>query len=291
MTTEHSTADRVRAGELISGLIRVASMSESEDVALKEFEETYRELDIWDQRAREVRPPATGSPLQIDDLIWPRHGVSVAAWNAMLAGVDHLKLVRLAIDSRTLFPTALHSVLRSGLIAAAQAVWVLAPTDSAERQRNALGSAKAFYEHLMGANRAVRFRAVDPDHADRDWDDHKARRDAVMKLGARMPDTTRIVELAARHVFGDTDLVRETMLIWHSTSGDAHASTAQLTMRSHSVGPRVGDLHEHSIGGDLEDIVYAHRCCFVMLQFAWARFDALSRVDDAVSEAPESPPE
>ncbi|MEU1172114.1 hypothetical protein [Streptomyces microflavus] len=106
---------------------------------------------IWSARASgdDSGPPKVeaGSSLAGDDRLFPSHPVSSVAWHGLLTAVEHLEF---ALDSmaktQTAYPAAYFTVLRAGLLGAAQAVWVLEPAQRRERQMRGLEAAMTNYD-------------------------------------------------------------------------------------------------------------------------------------------------
>ena len=113
---------------------------------------TFADLDAWGVRLRTVYRPAPGSDLAADDLDWPVLPVSQVAIAGMGSARDHLQAVRvhLDLDLPEVFPFAQGTLLRTAMLSAAQAVWVLAPDAPADRVKNARTLARHTYEqHLL----------------------------------------------------------------------------------------------------------------------------------------------
>lgn len=76
--------------------------------------------------------------MAIDDEMFPRHRISEVARMSLLLAGEHLRLARDAIEAGQLYPSAHFTLLRGGLVGAAQAVWVLSPAERAKRQERGL---------------------------------------------------------------------------------------------------------------------------------------------------------
>ncbi len=96
-----------------------------------------------------------GSSLAGDDRIFPNHPVSSVAWHGLLTAVEHLDFALSALaKTQTLYPASYYTVLRAGLLGAAQTVWVLMPATRTERQMRGLRAAADNYNEqrkLTGA--------------------------------------------------------------------------------------------------------------------------------------------
>ncbi|MFD7859787.1 hypothetical protein ACFV6B_36725 [Streptomyces microflavus] len=99
-------------------------------------------VEQWMQRTsgeHEPEGPEPGSSLAADDRLFPHYPVSSAVWHGLLTAVEHLSFFHTALaTSRTMYPAAYFTVLRTALLGSAQAVWVLEPASRAERQKRAL---------------------------------------------------------------------------------------------------------------------------------------------------------
>src|SRR5665647_1555533 len=105
---------------------------------LAAIQSTYVDLDRWKVRAATTEPPQPGSELAVDDEVFPRHPISEVARMSLVSAGEHLRMARDAIEAGRLYPSAHFTLLRGGLVGAAQAVWVLGPDDHAERQERGL---------------------------------------------------------------------------------------------------------------------------------------------------------
>jgi hypothetical protein len=99
----------------------------------------FTTIEQWQARAdRDPVIPAARSSLATDDLAYPAVPASQVAYNVIITAVEHLHLFASAFQATALlYPSAYHPGLRTALIAAAQAVWVLGDTRP-ERRRHAL---------------------------------------------------------------------------------------------------------------------------------------------------------
>lgn len=114
-------------------------------LALARIKATWGDLASWSARLRvPLRPPA-GSELARDDedfVGWPMS--QLVHWG-LAAARDHLQAIRIHLEARNLFPYATGTLLRGGLLGAAQAVWVLSPDDPSAR----LERSRALAEEMM----------------------------------------------------------------------------------------------------------------------------------------------
>lgn len=120
------------------------------ETSLRSIRATYADLDGWQARAKRMPPeqPERGSRLAADDALFPWHPISEAARLSLITSREHLRLARTAIEAGQVYPSAHFTVLRGALVGAAQAVWILAPKDAAERQERGLTLIGEMYAEL-----------------------------------------------------------------------------------------------------------------------------------------------
>jgi len=102
-------------------------------------------VEQWFQRT--VRPPlavAANSSLARDGKAYPPLPASHVAYGAMVTAVEHLEFLRVSFlaTGRMLPPTAYFTLLRTALMGAAQALWVLKPANRRTRVEHALKIAR-----------------------------------------------------------------------------------------------------------------------------------------------------
>lgn len=118
-------------------------------------------LDQYQPRFLTPLVIAAGSDLAADDVdgVWP--SISEVVMGSLSAAHDHLVAVQDHVLARKLYVYADASLLRSALLPAAQAVWVLAPEDRADRQRRCrILVAHEYFEHLKYLKDLSRSRAA-----------------------------------------------------------------------------------------------------------------------------------
>lgn len=184
---------------------------------------------------------AEGSPLLVDSVVWPDLPVGDMVSVSIISAVDHLHLIQGHLLSRMAFPFASQTVLRTALLAGAQAVWMLSSTDSGELCRRGLLLAEETYRQhanfLKGgaqgtiqmpeAERLANLRRVESRLA-------AAREVRVDALGGRLKGTfaaTAAVDQAAMFAFGPEG-ARGYTTLWRLASGDAHALGWQIPLRA-----------------------------------------------------------
>lgn len=191
-----------------------------------------------------------GSVLREDDRASPSYPVSVPAWGAIVQSVEHLNAIRLLFQGTgALFPSAYFSMARPALLGACRAVWIISPDSREERQRRAWLCRKEEADGVIGMTSDIlknqRFNTL-PNAADIRATAEKSKAsakviddDLVAMLKARgsttRVDLTKMVEQAARHVFGshpDPFLESGVLFNWRTSSGDAHALSWQMQLRN-----------------------------------------------------------
>src|SRR5690349_10164537 len=92
-------------------------------------------LEQYEPRLTTPLAIIAGSDLAADDVDGPWPRVSEVVMGSLIAAHDHLVAVRDHVRFRRLYLYADATLLRSALLSAAQAVWILAPGERTERQR------------------------------------------------------------------------------------------------------------------------------------------------------------
>lgn len=256
-------------------------VSVSAEALLAAIEETYSEIDRWRAKFATPRLPYDGSPLARDDAIWPQYSLSTAAWTSMASAFDHLDLIRLTIESRRLFPTAQFSVLRGSLVAASQAVWLLAPEEPDIRVERGLQVATEHYVHMRRwATEAHAGGVIFSRTAasiDQQIESMNANLAAIKSLSPRLPRlslTESVIPEAAVAAF-DESLRSQAMHWWRTFGGDAHVLGWQWNTRDFEEIRTDGLLAQRQVGGSLDDVGTPYLYCVALLKFALRRYESL----------------
>ena len=194
----------------------------------------------------------SGSVLREDDRANPSYPVSVPAWTGIVQSVEHLEAIRqLFQGSSALFPSAYFSMARPALLGACRAVWILSPARREERQRRAWLCRKEEADGVIAMTSDIltnqRFNEL-PNAAGLRATAEKSKASAkviddaliallVARKSATRINLTKMVEQAARHVFGshpDPYLESGVLFNWRTSSGDAHALSWQMQLRNPS---------------------------------------------------------
>lgn len=89
--------------------------------------ETFEQLEWWRERERHEYTPTEGSELAVDDEDWPWWRLSQLAFAGLASARQHLDAVRVHYAETGPYPLADPTLMRSALLGAAQAAWLLAP--------------------------------------------------------------------------------------------------------------------------------------------------------------------
>lgn len=266
----------------------------SEDEYEMAIRDRFSVLDTLRRESPGVFDPAPGSDLAIDDMDWIPSPLSVSAYKAFVAGLDHLQAVRVQIDrpKPELFPFAQLSLCRPALLASSLVVWLLVPDDRQERiRRHRISIADELRNH---ERYLCELSTVDPSHVStRLVLEHVQERRAEMdtKLGItsrkdwdrlRISNTAQIGSAAdalgnhlverGRSDSDSGDLAHEVRLSWQATSGAAHGLTWQINGTDSMKQSSDADEHGRAVftaGGTFEQLA-SHYCAAVeMVRFGW----------------------
>lgn len=258
----------------------------SDQEALKELAASYPELDEWRSRLSEPLMPGRDSTLAQDDLAWPYSPLSALAASKIASGVDHLQALRALAEAKSFHPTATYTLSRSALLAASEAVWLLAPAQAGTRQSRGLRSVERGYKEQLNYLREVAkgqgviwpAAALLRGHLELRLSG--AARQAAEVKASGLSDATSIVRVAARLVQPDhPDWEHQAVAQWRSGSGSAHAHQyAALGHATRAVGPdpEATGLHVFQSGGSVVLAWERHYVAFETLRFAWARWSDLA---------------
>lgn len=214
----------------------------SEGEWLRRLNDKFAWVQAWTDRIQQPAPltPGPGSSLAGDDKRYMHMPASVIAYGAITAAVEHLDLVATAFQSHgKLYPTAYGSPLRTALVAAAHAVWVLGPTLQRDRVAHAIQIVLDDY------NQSRKFvNETEPTDAN----EHAAKERSLKHLAERLDvagqvadqvgvstkniekftlNTTNVVKEAGKLAHADDELIQAGFrMLWREGSGIAHAVPA-----------------------------------------------------------------
>jgi len=94
-------------------------------------------VELWTERTKTAPVVPVGSALRGDDRPGPT--VSNIAWYPLGIAIEHLDFtLSMMRATQAMYPTSYMTTLRTALLTASQAVWVLAPSKRVERRGRAM---------------------------------------------------------------------------------------------------------------------------------------------------------
>jgi hypothetical protein len=246
---------------------------------LQAISSTYASLDGWHARGtRQAEEPQQGSELFEDDKLWHWDPISEVARLSLALSVEHLRLIRVMLDARQLFPSAPHTTLRGALVGSAQAVWVLGPEDRPTRTTRGLTVVAEEYAQLAKFYReADRLEPATIPSSQWAWlDDRTNALRAVRGPGAPELNQTEMIAAALGIAFpSNPDKRISGQLMWRQMSADAHVLGWAVAQRTKLVTPpRKGkDLAVLAAPGSLEHLAEPFLCAFELARCGWSLFD------------------
>lgn len=269
----HKSTDRQRA----RCQSRVVTPREAE--LLGQIRATYSSLDGWYSRASEsVEVPQPGSDLFGDDKVFPHSPISELARHSLMCGVENLRMIRIVIESKNLFPIAMFPPLRGALVGNAQALWILGSDDPSVRRARGLTVVAEEYaqlEKFYAEGECLEPGLVPPEQ----WAWLRGR---IQKLEAvrgprpaRLNQTTMIATALEEAFPHSPERQQSGRLLWRQMSADAHVLVWGVAQRSTvQVQPAKGEtLGVLTAPGSLEHIADAFLCAFELARRGWRLFD------------------
>lgn len=240
------------------------------------------DLDRWRLRVQSLEQPELGSDLAADDTVFPYHRISEVVRASLAISGENLRLAADAIHRRNLYPSAHFAALRSALVGACQAVWILAPEHETTRRDRGLSVIDESYRRSGKFHEATR--AVAPDLTDLDeaaladqlaW--IRERRQQVAAARTRpvaLNLTDNVIPEAAEFVYRDPQRQSQVRLLWMQMSGDAHVLGWSVFMRA-DFGPadRRTGFAQLAAGGSLKAIAQPFVASFELLRQGWSLYD------------------
>ncbi|KQO09881.1 hypothetical protein ASF06_06420 [Agreia sp. Leaf244] len=235
--------------------------------------------------------PATidpGSDLTGDDATFEAFSISNLVGYSLAAATEHLDFTLTAMrETSTLYPTAYLTVLRTSLLAASHAAWILTPTERSERQLRALQFlADDVRTQLVMVREA--FASTDAARtAKGQMIELLLKRQAqlqpisdVLKPGLQVDkcriNNTSIIESVAQAAHDDGLVQGGVNHIWRSGSAAALGSRGFATMRLDQntiIQPPTGGKYSLLRGDLVNDIGPAAAAATLALSFALRMFD------------------
>lgn len=247
---------------------------------LEAIQSTYPDLERWKARATTTEPPQSNSELAIDDQIFPRHPISEVVRTSLMLSGEHLRLARDAIEVGQLYPSAHFTLLRGALVGAAQAVWILGPSERTERRERGLTVLTEIHTQMSKHYRRLEgFKLSEKERRElreqQAWLTRRREEVAVVRAGrAALNLTDQVIPEALDLVFSDTARRQDGRLLWTLMSGDAHVLGWSTSTRG-QMGPtdRSSGLAEGTVGGSLADIAQPFIASHGLLRAGWSLFD------------------
>ena len=240
------------------------------------------QLDRWRLRVQRIEHPERGSDLAGDDRAFPFHRVSEVARASLAISGENLRMAIDAIRRQNLYPSAHFTSLRSALVGACQAVWILAPDDEATRTDRGLRVTDEMYVQSAKYHRATQELAPDLTEADLaalvdqlTWISGRRQQLATARTSrSALNLTVDVIPSAANIVYPDPRRRAEVSLLWRQMSSDAHVLGWSMFMRS-EYGPTdcVSGLTELAAGGSPKSIAQPFVASFEILRAGWSLYD------------------
>lgn len=253
------------------------------ETPLQSIRATYADLDGWQERARRMPPeqPERGSRLAVDDSVFSWHPISEAARLSLITSGEHLRLARTAIEARQVYPSAHFTVIRGALVGAAQAVWILAAEDAAERQERGLTLIDEMYRQLQtyyGEMATTTLSAAERAGLESQvrWCAERRLQVAGVRRASTKLNQTDIIKWALHHRFPDDQRRGAGRLLWRQMSADAHVLGWSTFQRGNVLtSERRSGLGVLESGGDLSHIAEPFVAIHLLLKEGWSLFDRL----------------
>ena len=252
-----------------------------DDLYLKAIRGRYADLDSWMLRGARLPPeePQPRSELALDDSHFPSFRLSETARLSLVAGGEHLRLVRDAIESGNLYPTAHFTTIRGALVGAAQAVWLLGADEPSVRRDRGLAFVEEmhrqmdkYYQELFNLDLTATDRKGIENQ--KRWLAGRNAEVGALRTSALALNQTSMIGWSLDFVFKDKARRDEGRLLWRQVSADAHTLMWSMVQRASGREPeRSTGLAIHQVGGDLSQIAQPFVCAHTMLKRGWSLFD------------------
>ncbi|OJX73107.1 hypothetical protein [Leifsonia sp. 71-9] len=218
-------------------------------------------VELWSGRTKTAPVVPAGSALSGDDR--PALSVSSIAWYPLIIAVEHLDFALSTMRAtQTMYPTSYMTTLRTALLTASQAAWVLAPVQRAERRGRAmrlrmqdlddqLKLVNSASELTKGQERA---RTHDVEELNKQLEEcrHTAATLGLPKSSTAKLNNTDIITEAAKQLHDDPVAASGVQLLWRTGSAAAHGQRAYALMRMNTnVVENDGERRVMQLRGDL----------------------------------------
>ncbi|UTT40481.1 hypothetical protein NMP99_04085 [Glutamicibacter mishrai] len=256
-------------------------MQESDRAYFAHLQSTEVDLNRWRIRAQRIEPPERGSELQLDDAGFAEHPISEMARTSLISAGEHLRLAWTAIKVGQLYPIAHFTTLRSALLAASQAVYILGPEDSEVRRGRGLAAVAESYKRSRQFHKDTLKYPGLTETGRQEIDTQivwlTERLDQVRQAGAEnsLNITDKVIPYASKLVYGrDETLELEVNLLWRKLSGDAHSLTWSMAQRTVFLPAKAGqNLSEGASRGSLEEVAQPFEASYRILKRGWSLYD------------------
>jgi hypothetical protein len=218
--------------------------------------------EAWQQRTRHAEGVPPRSALGGDDT--PNLRVSGLAWYSLIVAVEHLEFtLAMMRATSTMYPSAYLTTLRSALLAASHAAWILSPSRRAERRGRAMRlQVQDLNDQLRMVRSATGLTADQLTAQERDEAHLESRlascAETVESLGlARSSmakvNNTEVITEAAKQLHDDPVAASGVQLLWRVGSAAAHGQRSYAIMRmNRNVVRTDGTKTVMELRGDLE---------------------------------------
>ena len=241
-------------------------------------------VEAWQARTNNAPTIPAKSALGGDDT--PGLVVSNLAWYSLIVAVEHLDFVIACMRATsTMYPTAYMTTLRSALLSASHAVWVLSPVRRAGRRERAMRLQMQDLDDQLKMLRSVwglsreqeTARESDIANLDGQAEANKAIVDRLGLLPASLAklNNTDVVTAVAKQIHDDPIAASGVQLLWRTGSAAAHGQRSYATMRmNRNVLLTEGERKVMQLRGDLtHDVGPAAGAVTIAISEAFRLFD------------------
>ncbi len=237
-------------------------------------------LDRWRDHLAGGVIPRPESDLHEDDTKWMYARTSSLAVVGLGAAREHLHAVRLLVDAKQLFPSAVSTLARAALVGAAQTVWILAPVEHPERLRRSLSVAREDYhwhirfgEYVLSKDNVAEPTPMAPEQLDRLRLRHQQVSAMLDNLGGaiKINISDTLLPAALEATSSDPEFRAQVMMRWRSMSASAHSL---LWEQFGHTGTSIHDTDSDGIGlvvvgGDVARLAMDYFSAFQVASTGW----------------------
>jgi hypothetical protein len=218
-------------------------------------------VELWKERTKTPPSIPAGSALRGDD--HPGLTVSNIAWYPLIIAVEHLDFtLSMMRATQTMYPTSYMTTLRTALLTASQAAWVLTPTKRGERQSRAMRLRMQDLDDQLKLVNSAWELTEDQEHTrERDVAELKKQleecRQLATSLGLEKSSTaklnnTDVIADAAKRLHDNPVAASGAQLLWRMGSAAAHGQRSYALMRmNRNVVQSEGERKVMQLRGDL----------------------------------------